>query len=74
MVPIKEMTDVMRVVKETAHLKAGQWVRLKRGVCTQQHNVLSQSVKFQLKIFKNIKMDDIHMTKSMFLKWTFLSK
>ncbi len=32
MVPIKEMTDVMRVVKEQAGLKAKQWVRCKRGV------------------------------------------
>ena len=32
MVPIKEMTDVMRVVKETAHLKPKQWVRLRRTV------------------------------------------
>lgn len=32
MVPIKEMTDVLRVVKETAHLKEKQWVRLKRGI------------------------------------------
>ena len=32
MVPIKEMTDVMRVVKEQAGLKPKQWVRIKRGV------------------------------------------
>ena len=32
MVPIKEMTDVLRVVKETANLKSKQWVRLKRGI------------------------------------------
>lgn len=32
MVPIKEMTDVVRVVKEQTGLKAKQWVRLKRGV------------------------------------------
>lgn len=31
MVPIKEMTDVLRVVKEQAGLKPKQWVRLKRG-------------------------------------------
>lgn len=29
MVPIKEMTDVLRVVKETAILKPKSWVRLK---------------------------------------------
>ena len=32
MVPIKEMTDVLKVVKETANLKPKMWVRLKRGV------------------------------------------
>ncbi|XP_071486255.1 transcription elongation factor SPT5-like [Diadema antillarum] len=32
MVPIKEMTDVLKVVKEMAVLKRGAWVRLKRGV------------------------------------------
>lgn len=32
MVPIKEMTDVMKIVKETAALKPRSWVRLKRGV------------------------------------------
>ncbi|XP_013782146.1 transcription elongation factor SPT5-like [Limulus polyphemus] len=32
MVPIKEMTEVLRVTKEQAHLKPKQWVRLKRGI------------------------------------------
>lgn len=32
MVPIKEMTDVMRVVKEKVRIKEGTWVRMKRGV------------------------------------------
>ncbi len=32
MVPIKEMTDVMRVVKDTSGLKQGSWVRIKRGM------------------------------------------
>ncbi|XP_067948038.1 transcription elongation factor SPT5-like [Watersipora subatra] len=32
MVPIKEMTDVMRVVKEKMRLKEGTWVRMKRGL------------------------------------------
>lgn len=32
MVPIKEMTDVLKVVKEQAGLKPKQWVRLKRGI------------------------------------------
>ena len=32
MVPIKEMTDVLRVVKEQTGLKKGQWIRIKRGL------------------------------------------
>ena len=32
MVPIKEMTDVLRVVKEQVGLRPRQWVRLKRGL------------------------------------------
>lgn len=32
MVPIKEMTDVLRVVKEQSILKPKAWVRLKRGI------------------------------------------
>ncbi|WAR02974.1 SPT5H-like protein, partial [Mya arenaria] len=32
MVPIKEMTDCLKVVKETAVLKPKGWVRLKRGI------------------------------------------
>ena len=32
MVPTTEMKDVLRVIKSTQQLKAGMWVRLKRGV------------------------------------------
>ena len=32
MVPIKEMTDVMKVTKEQGQLKVKQWVRLKRTI------------------------------------------
>ena len=32
MVPIKEMTDVMRVVKDTTGIKRGSWVRIKRSL------------------------------------------
>ena len=32
MVPIKEMTDVLRVFKDTAALKRGSWVRIRRGM------------------------------------------
>ena len=30
MVPIREMTDVLRVVKDTTGIKRGSWVRIKR--------------------------------------------
>ena len=58
MVPIKEMTDVLKVVKETANLKPKMWVRLKRGVfkddlaqvCSYYGNYrrLSISIIFQI--------------------------
>lgn len=32
MVPIKEMTEILKVVKEQAGVKPKQWVRLKRGL------------------------------------------
>lgn len=32
MVPIKEMTDVLKVVKDQSTLRSKQWVRLKRGL------------------------------------------
>ena len=32
MVPIGEMTDVLKVTKEQAQIKPNQWVRLKRGI------------------------------------------
>ena len=32
MVPIKEMTDVLKVVKDTGGIKLNSWVRLKRGI------------------------------------------
>lgn len=34
MVPVNEMTDVLRVVKDaaTSRLKQGSWVRIKRGI------------------------------------------
>ncbi|XP_046908772.2 transcription elongation factor subunit Spt5 [Dermatophagoides farinae] len=32
MVPIAEMTEVLKVTKDTSNLKVGQWVRLKRGL------------------------------------------
>jgi transcription elongation factor SPT5 len=32
MVPIKGMTDILRVVKTTFGIKKGSWVRVKRGI------------------------------------------
>lgn len=34
MVPVNEMTDVLRVVKDSAsrNLRQGSWVRIKRGI------------------------------------------
>lgn len=32
MIPLGEMTDVLRVTKEQTQIKIGQWVRLKRGL------------------------------------------
>ena len=32
MVPIKGMTDILRVVKTTSAIKKGSWVRIKRGM------------------------------------------
>ena len=32
MVPITEMTEVLKVTKDSAQVKVGQWVRLKRGL------------------------------------------
>ena len=32
MVPIKEMVDVLKVVREVSGIKGGSWVRIKRGM------------------------------------------
>ena len=32
MVPIKEMVDVLKVVREVSGIKRGSWVRIKRGM------------------------------------------
>ena len=32
MVPIKEMVDVLKVVREVSGIKRGSWLRIKRGV------------------------------------------
>lgn len=50
MVPIKEMTDVLKVVKETAQLKPRQWVRLKRGIFKDDlaQVIISKSYNFNV--------------------------
>jgi hypothetical protein len=45
MVPIKEMTDVLKVVKEQSGLKPKQWVRLKRGKKNNKYHHGSLTVK-----------------------------
>ena len=48
MVPIREMTDVMKVVKEVVSVKPRQWVRLKRGIykddLAQVYNAMFASI------------------------------
>lgn len=54
MVPIKEMTDVMRVVKEVVSVKPKQWVRLKRGIykddLAQVHNIIAALAEHYLSV------------------------
>lgn len=58
MVPIKEMTDVFRVMKVTDSLKKDQWVRLKRGVfkddLAQVHFVELAQNQVELKLLPRI--------------------
>ncbi|GFO29479.1 transcription elongation factor spt5 [Plakobranchus ocellatus] len=58
MVPIREMTDVLKVVKETATLKPKAWVRLKRGVfkddLAQVDIVYSSQNEVELKLIPRI--------------------
>ena len=55
MVPIREMTDVMRVVKETSGVKRGSWVRIKRGIFKDDvAQVSARHVKFTEEIHYNI--------------------
>ena len=48
MVPVKEMTDVLKVVKETANLKPKTWVRLKRGVFKDDLAQVGKIISFLL--------------------------
>lgn len=51
MVPIKEMTDVLRVVKEQTGLRPKQWVRLKRGIFKDD---LAQVRKFSCNVMQEM--------------------
>ena len=48
MVPIREMTDVMRVVKDSTALKRGSWVRIKRSMYKDDIAQVSLFVNFLL--------------------------
>ena len=58
MVPFKEMTDVLRVVKEQVGLKPKQWVRLKKGLykddLAQVDYLDTNSAKAELKLMPRI--------------------
>ena len=73
MVPIKEMTDVLKVIKETAVLKAKQWVRLKRGVFKDDLGQVSTMWSFNLiinfKTFKYVFVTKIFYFTSSITKW-----
>ncbi|KAH0631605.1 hypothetical protein JD844_006010 [Phrynosoma platyrhinos] len=68
MVPIKEMTDVLKVVKEVTNLKPKSWVRLKRGIykddIAQVDYVEPSQNQISLKMIPRIDFDRIkaHMS------------
>ena len=51
MVPIREMTDVMKVVKEVVSVKPKQWVRLKRGIYKDDLAQVIMRLPFALTVF-----------------------
>uniref|UniRef100_A0A3Q2YM94 Transcription elongation factor SPT5 n=1 Tax=Hippocampus comes TaxID=109280 RepID=A0A3Q2YM94_HIPCM len=63
MVPIKEMTDVLKVVKEVTNLKPKSWVRLKRGLykddIAQVDYVEPSQNTISLKMIPRIELDRI---------------
>lgn len=69
MVPIKEMTDVLKVVKEVTNLKAKSWVRLKRGLykddIAQVDYVEPSQNTISLKLIPRIDLDRIKARMSM---------
>ena len=50
MVPIREMTEVMKVVKEIQTVKRGQWVRLKRTMYRDDIAQVRQLSKWRMSI------------------------
>uniref|UniRef100_A0AAR2KU47 Transcription elongation factor SPT5 n=1 Tax=Pygocentrus nattereri TaxID=42514 RepID=A0AAR2KU47_PYGNA len=69
MVPIKEMTDVLKVVKEVTNLKPKSWVRLKRGLykddIAQVDYVEPSQNTISLKMIPRIDLDRIKARMSM---------
>ena len=66
MVPIKEMTDVLKVVKETANLKPKTWVRLKRGVFKDDLAqvcvaLLFATVHFMFRLFVTVLLAELNL-------------
>ena len=66
MVPIKEMTDVLKVVKETANLKPKTWVRLKRGVFKDdlaqvRVALLFATVHFMFRLFVTVLLAELNL-------------
>ncbi|KAM6932809.1 transcription elongation factor SPT5 [Lycodopsis pacificus] len=72
MVPIKEMTDVLKVVKEVTNLKPKSWVRLKRGLykddIAQVDYVEPSQNTISLKMIPRIDLDRIKAKMSLVLE------
>uniref|UniRef100_A0A673A2A3 Transcription elongation factor SPT5 n=1 Tax=Sphaeramia orbicularis TaxID=375764 RepID=A0A673A2A3_9TELE len=73
MVPIKEMTDVLKVVKEVTNLKPKSWVRLKRGLykddIAQVDYVEPSQNTISLKMIPRIDLDRIKAKMSLVQFW-----
>lgn len=46
MVPLKEMTDVLRVFKDIVQVKPKSWVRIKRGIYKEDVAQVGSSIWF----------------------------
>jgi hypothetical protein len=52
MVPIKEMTDILHVVKTRYGIKKGSWIRIKRGIYFVELQVDKSKEIMNIKYFK----------------------